>query len=75
MNKARRASLNAILNAIIEQKDALEIVCDEEETARDNMPESLQGTERYDNMSDAVDAMYDAIDSLDEAIEELEGIF
>ena len=75
MNKARRAKLNAIVNALQELKDDLEIVRDEEESARGNMPESLQGTERYDIMSESVDAMYEATDSLEEAIDSLEGVF
>jgi len=75
MNKARRAALNAIVNGITELKDALENVHDDEETAMDNMPESLQETERYEIMEEAVDAMSDAIDALDEAIDALEGIF
>ena len=75
MNKARRASLNAIINALTEQKDALEIIHDEEESAMDNMPESLQETERYELMEEAVDSMDDALSSLEDAIDTLECLF
>ena len=75
MNKARRATLNAIMNAITEQKYALESVRDDEETAKDNLPESLQGSDRYDTMEEAVNAMDDAICSIEEAINRLEDVF
>lgn len=75
MNKARRATLNAIMNAITEQKYALESVRDDEETAKDNLPESLQGSDRYDTMKEAVNAMDDAICSIEEAIDRLEDVF
>lgn len=45
----------------------LQYVLDEEQEAYDNMPESLQSSERGDNSQSAIDA-------LDTAIGELEGI-
>ena len=75
MNKARRAALNAVLNNLHEQKDYLENICEDEENAKDNMPESLQGTDRYEMMEEAVDAMSDAIGALEDAIDSLEGVF
>ena len=72
MNKARRAELNRIINAIQELKNDLEIVHDEEEEAMDNMPESLQDFDRYCAMEEAVDNMDNAIDELDDVIEYLE---
>lgn len=72
MNKARRAELNRIINAIQELKNDLEVVHDEEEDAMDNMPESLQDSDRYYAMEEAVDSMDDALDELDEVIEFLE---
>lgn len=72
MNKARRASLNRIINAIQELKNDLEVVHDEEEDAMDNMPESLQDSDRYCAMEEAVDSMDNALDELDDVIEYLE---
>lgn len=72
MNKARRVSLNRIINALTELKDDLETVKGEEEEAMDNMPESLQDSDRYCAMEEAVDNMDNAIDELDDVIEYLE---
>lgn len=72
MNKARRAELNRIINAIQDLKSDLEIVHDEEEEAMDNMPESLQDSDRYCAMEEAVDSMDNALDELDDVIEYLE---
>ena len=44
----------------------------EEEEYRDNMPENLQGSERYEAADAAVDNMSSAVDALDEAISSIE---
>jgi len=75
MNKARRAVLNKIINSLVDLKSELYTICDEEECAYDNMPESLQESERGENMQEAVDAMNDAYDHIEEAVDSLEGIF
>lgn len=72
MNKARRAKLSAVINVLTELKDSVEILQDEEQTAFDNLPESMQESERGEAMQDAADNMSDAMDLLDEAIEALE---
>ena len=76
MNKIRRKTLRDILEQLEELKDSLEEVQSEEEAYRDNMPENLQGSERYetadaacDNLSDAVSSLEDAISSIESAIE------
>ena len=38
----------------------------DEQACLDNMPESLQDTERYETMQNAVDSLTDAYDTLDE---------
>jgi hypothetical protein len=43
----------------------------EEEEYRDNMPENLQGSERYETADTACDNLQSAIDSLEEAFEYL----
>lgn len=72
MNKSRRARLNAIINALTELKSDLDTVFDEEDTAMNNMPESMQESDRYCAMEEACDNMSDALDALDEAIDSLE---
>lgn len=72
MNKQRRKELDKILERIEEIKADLEsIMCDEEEY-RDNMPENLQGSERYELAEAACDAMQTALDSLDDAVSSIE---
>lgn len=73
MNKARRASLKLALSKIetltayIEEiKEDLQGVLDEEEEAYENLPESIQGSERGEQMQEYIEALEEAIDSLDE---------
>lgn len=72
MNKVRREELQKIYDLISEAHDRLEVVLDDEDSAKENMPESLQGSERYEKSEDACDAMDDAIRSLEEAMEKVE---
>lgn len=44
---------------------------DEEEDALDNMPENLQGSERYEKMEVAVDLLNDASEGIDAVIEKI----
>ena len=46
MNKARRKQLSEIQEKLAELKDMIETVLDEEQEAYDNLPESLQESER-----------------------------
>lgn len=76
VNKIRRKELQIISNQIEELRSSLEDLCAEEEEYRDNMPENLWGSERYDkaeeaitNMEDAISALEDAISSIDAAAE------
>lgn len=72
MNKARRAKLNALINALTELKSDVELLQEEEQDAFDNLPESIQETDRGEAMQDAADSMSDAMDLIDEAVEALE---
>ncbi len=76
MNKARRKALSAIIDKLEELKCDLEVLQSEEEEYRDNMPENLQNSERYEvadnacsNMEDAVSYLEDAISSIEAATE------
>ena len=55
----RHTSLEWIFNEV----DDLNM---DEQACLDNMPESLQDTERYETMQNAVDSLTDAYDTLDE---------
>lgn len=72
MNKARRKALDEVISKIEEAKELLENLQAEEEEYRDNMPENLQGSERYEAADVAVDNMSSAVDALDEAISSIE---
>lgn len=72
MNKARRKALDEVISKIEEAKELLENLQAEEEEYRDNMPENLQGSERYEAADAAVDNMSSAVDALDEAISNIE---
>lgn len=67
-----RKKLEELVSEIESVKSDVENIQLEEEEYRDNMPENLQGSERYDkaddactNLSDAAYALEDMIDALD----------
>jgi RNA polymerase-binding transcription factor DksA len=72
MNKIRRKTLQELFDIITEAKDNLEIVMDEEEEYKDNMPENLQCSERYEKAQEACDNLYEAISNIEEALECIE---
>ena len=72
MNKARRKELEELYDIIYEAKERLEMLHDEEEEYRDNIPENLQGSERYERAEEAVDALDSAMSSLEEALNYIE---
>lgn len=74
MNRERRKQIEAATAKIAEAEAALQAaqeiiqeVRDDEEAARDNLPESLQDGERGQ-------AMQEAIDALDSALSDIEGV-
>lgn len=71
MNKQRRKNIQSILDQIEEPKGSLEEAQAEEEVYRDNIPENLQGSERYEKADEACDTLSGAVDSLDDIICEL----
>lgn len=76
MNRIRRKALAEIQAKIEELQSELETLMSEEEEYRDNMPENLWVSERYekadtacDNISNAMDGLQEAIDYIEEAME------
>ena len=63
MNKYRRKELSTLLSTLEEVKDTLETLKEEEEEYRDNMPENLWGSERYEKAEEAISNMEDAMAS------------
>jgi hypothetical protein len=74
MNKARRKWLEDIIGKLEEQKDELYQLYEEEQEAYDNMPESLQESERGQIASEFVDSLETEHDSLEDVIFNLQEI-
>lgn len=72
MNKQRRKTLNQIYDKLAELRDLLEEVKEEEEEYRDNMPENLQNSERYEIAENACDNLDSAVCSLEEVLDYVE---
>lgn len=68
MNKIRRKNLQAIIDQLEELKSSLEDLQAEEEEYRDNIPENMQGSERYEKADEASGNLSGAVDNLEEVI-------
>jgi flagellar biosynthesis chaperone FliJ len=75
MNNPRRKRLQKIYDTIESALAELEEIMDEEQDYLDNIPENLQGSERYekseeiiDNLEGAVSNLEDVMDSIEESI-------
>lgn len=68
MNKIRRKNLQTIIDRLEDIKADLEEITYEEEEYRDNIPENLQSSEKYERADGACDNLNDAADTLDEVI-------
>lgn len=78
MNNDRRKRIKQILDIVsdISHKcntlsSLVQDILDEESESLSNMPENLEGSDRWQSISDAVDNLEDARDSIDEMIENL----
>ncbi len=74
MNKQRKDDLRGVLSLLSSAIKIVQRVCDREEDCVDNYPENLQGTERYEQMEDAVDNLNEAIERLNEAQESIQAV-
>ena len=72
MNKERRDRIAMIKEALEYLRGHIEDLQSEEQEAFDNMPESLQQSERGQASEAAADALQSAYDAADEAITNLE---
>ena len=76
MNKARRKALQEIFDKLTDLSAELESIKIEEDETRDNMPENLQGSEKYEqsetasyNIDEAMESLSSACDSIESAME------
>ena len=72
MNNPRRKALNKIKDQIEDLKMALEELLEEEQEDFGNIPENLEGSERYEKAEESVSALEDAVSNLEEAIDNID---
>lgn len=72
MNKPRRKALNEIYDQLQTLKDELEAINEEEIEYRDNIPENMQGGERYEKAENACDNLDSALCSIQDALDYIE---
>lgn len=69
MNNLRRKRISNIVDALNELKgQIIDELYEEEQEAFENIPESLQGTERYEIAENAVDMLESASSGLEDVI-------
>jgi len=66
MNKERRKEIQLILDKILDLKEDIEAVKSDEENAFENVPESLQETERAQTMQSTIDNLENVVSSLED---------
>ena len=74
MNKVRRTQIQRVSDSISNIIAEIETIRDEEDEARESMPENLVGSERYETSEVASDTLQDIIDLLEESVERLSEI-
>lgn len=72
MNKQRREELSKIYSELEGLQARIEAVRDEEQETYDNMPESLQGSERGEQSQAAIDELENATSSLTDVLSNIE---
>ena len=75
MNKNRRKQLEELCNEMTNQLEGLRALLDEEQEYYDNMPESLQYSERGEQSSEYISTMESALDDIESALGTLEEVY
>jgi hypothetical protein len=65
MNKVRRKEIAKAIELLEQAREILESVRDDEQEAFDNMPESLQSSERGEAMEEYIYTLEEAIEAID----------
>jgi len=71
MNKPTRKQLQNLIDNLESLRIELEEVSETEEEKKDNIPENLQGSERYDRAEEICGYLQDALCSFEELIENI----
>ena len=74
MNRSRRKELQKAMELLEQAKEIIEAVKDEEQEAFDNMPESIQQSERGEAMEGYIGTMDELCDSLSDAGDQISEI-
>lgn len=71
MNNLRRKQIREAMDLIQQAYEILSVVTEEEQDAFDNLPESLQESEKGEQIEQNVEELSDACDDLDSVCEAL----
>lgn len=74
MNAQRRKEIQKAIALIEEARTILDYVAEEEREAYDNLPESLQYSERGERMEEIADSIESVCSELEDQVSELEGV-
>ncbi len=74
MTDTNQGILDNCLTAIQQAYDTLTEVREQEESAYDNLPESIQEGDRGDEMQEAIDTLEEVTDLLEDVISDLEDL-
>ena len=74
MNKARRKAIEEIIDQLGTLKEQIENISELEQEAYDNLPESIQYSERGETMSANISDLDDAASSIDDVMSTLQDI-
>ena len=72
MNKNRRNAISDIYDKLIDIQSNLECSRDEEQEAFDNLPESIQYSERGERMEEYISSLDEALDYVGYAVDSLD---
>lgn len=72
MNKVRRKSIDTLMARLEDLRLDVEYLQEEEQEAFNNIPESLQESEKGEKIQESIDALEEALSNLEEALENLD---
>lgn len=75
MNKARRKKLGEIIDQLENLREDLDAVASEEREAYDNLPESLQESDRGCAMEEAADELDDICSEVEELKDRIQSVY
>jgi len=75
MNKARRKVLRSVVEKMEEVASTIEDLYADEQSAFDNLPESLQYSDKGADMEEGIDLLSETLDTVRDYIGELESTF